>query len=466
MEPVSLREIIEAVGGTVIGEPCDLDQSVKYVDTDSRTVHEGGLFIPLEGERFDGHSFINAALEGGAAGCFTARDRDSYLPGKFYIKVRSTQRALRDLAKHYKEKFQIPFVAITGSVGKTTTKDMVAAVLGEKLRVLKTDGNFNNAVGLPLTLLRLNSSHQICVLEMGMNHAGEIEYLSSIVEPDVAIITNIGDSHIENLGSRENILKAKCEIFEHMKPDGLVILNGDDALLRPLKASLPFRTALCGTGADCDYTAYDVDSDGESRMTCKIRTPHNHCELTIPALGEHMVYPALEAAAVAEQFGLTGEDITRGVQRFLPTKMRMNIIRRGGDIVILNDAYNANPQSMRAAAAVLGGAPRERRKVAVLGDMLELGVSSDMFHRAVGGYFAEAGVDCVIAVGDLARYIAQGAEEGGVKQVFYFDTQEKAHEALSKELRAGTSILVKASRAMAFEKLVQYIIDHTPEETA
>ena len=188
--------------------------------------------------------------------------------------------------------------------------------------------------------------------------------------------------------------------------------------------------------------------------------------LTIPALGEHMVYPALEAAAVAEQFGLTGEDITRGVQRFLPTKMRMNIIRRGGDIVILNDAYNANPQSMRAAAAVLGGAPRERRKVAVLGDMLELGSASDMFHRAVGGYFAEAGVDCVIAVGDLARYIAQGAEEGGVKQVFYFDTQEKAHEALSKELRAGTSILVKASRAMAFEKLVQYIVDHTPEETA
>lgn len=463
MEAILLSEIIEAVGGTVLGEPCDLNLKIKYVDTDSRTVHEGGLFIPLEGEQFDGHSFINSALEGGAAGCFTARERESYMPGKFYIKVRSTQRALRDLAQYYKRKFQIPFVAITGSVGKTTTKDMVAAVLGEKYRVLKTDGNFNNAVGLPLTLLRLNSEHEICVLEMGMNHAGEIEYLSSIVEPDVAIITNVGDAHIENLGSRENILNAKCEIFEHLQSNGLVVLNGDDELLAPLKGTLAFRTLTCGTEDNADYTAYEVNSDGESRMTCKMRTPNNHCELTIPALGEHMVYPALMAAAVAEHFGLTGEEITRGVQRFLPTKMRMNIIRRGGDITILNDAYNANPQSMRAAAAVLGGAPKERKKVAVLGDMLELGVSSDAFHYAVGGYFAEAGVDCVIAVGDLARYIADGAREGGVPQVYYFDAHEKAYEAISKELRAGTSILVKASRAMAFEKLAQYIIDHTDE---
>ena len=161
MEPITLREIAQAVGGTFLGEPCSLDTTVKYVDTDSRSVHEGGLFLPLEGERFDGHSFINSALEAGAAGCLTARERESYLPGKFYIKVRSTQRALRDLARHYKQKFPIPYIAITGSVGKTTTKDMVSAVLGERFRVLKTDGNFNNAVGLPLTLLRLNHEHQI-----------------------------------------------------------------------------------------------------------------------------------------------------------------------------------------------------------------------------------------------------------------------------------------------------------------
>ena len=228
MEPMTIREILEAVDGKLLGEFSDLDLTVKHVFTDSRNPDPGALFIPLVGERFDGHAFLNEALEGGAAGCFTQRERESYLPGKFYIKVGSTQKALRDLARHYKQKFRIPFVAVTGSVGKTTTKDMVAAVLGERFKVLKTEGNFNNEVGLPLTLLRLNSNHEICVVEMGMNHFGEIEYLSSIVEPDVAVITNIGDSHIENLGSRENILKAKCEIFSHMDPKkGYVILNGD-----------------------------------------------------------------------------------------------------------------------------------------------------------------------------------------------------------------------------------------------
>jgi len=465
MEAVLLRDIVEAVGGTIIGGPCDLDQTVKYVDTDSRNIHEGGLFVPLEGEHFDGHSFINNALESGAAGCLTARDRETYLPGKFYIKVRSPRRALRDLAKYYKSKFDIPFIAITGSVGKTTTKDMVAAALGEKFRVLKTDGNFNNDIGLPLTILRLNSEHQICVLEMGMNHPGEIEYLSSIVEPDVAIITNIGDSHIEHLGSRENIFKAKCEVFEHLKPDGFAVLNGDDPFLRPLKETLPFKTITCGMGEGLDYTAYQAESDGESRMICGVRTPNSQFAMTIPALGAHMVYPALIATAVSEKFGLTAEEIRRGVQRFLPTKMRMNIIRRGGDITVLNDAYNANPQSMRAAAAVLGSLPKERRKVAVLGDMLELGVNSGAFHHAVGEYFAETGVDCVIAIGHLAAKIAEGASKGGVPQVYYFENQEEARGAILRELRAGVSILLKASRAMAFEKLAQFIIENTAEVT-
>ena len=259
MEALTLAQLLQAVGGTLIGGEADLNQTVTEVCTDSRSVPQGCLFLPLEGERFDGHSFINSALEQGAVGCITARERESYLPGKFYIKVRSTQRALRDLARYYKEMFHIPFVAVTGSVGKTTTKDMVAAVLGERFKVLKTEGNFNNEVGLPLTLLRLNSTHEICVLEMGMNHFGEIEYLSAIVEPDVAVITNIGDSHIENLGSRENILKAKCEIFSHMDPEkGFVILNGDDPLLAALRPTLAFETVSVGTAEGLEYRATDV----------------------------------------------------------------------------------------------------------------------------------------------------------------------------------------------------------------
>ena len=454
MEPMTIREILEAVDGKLLGEFSDLDLTVKHVFTDSRNPDPGALFIPLVGERFDGHAFLNEALEGGAAGCFTQRERESYLPGKFYIKVGSTQKALRDLARHYKQKFRITFVAVTGSVGKTTTKDMVAAVLGERFKVLKTEGNFNNEVGLPLTLLRLNSNHEICVVEMGMNHFGEIEYLSSIVEPDVAVITNIGDSHIENLGSRENILKAKCEIFSHMDPKkGYVILNGDDPLLEPLRASLPFQSVLVGTAEGLDYRATGVESDGEKSVRCHVRTPRSGFDVEIPALGNHMLYPTLTAAAVAEHFGMTGGEIARGVLRFAPTKMRMNILKRGDGITILNDAYNANPQSMRAAVEVLSKSGGDY-KIAVLGDMFELGPFAPTLHAGVGAYLGKAGIDCLVAVGELARHIYDAAKDAMVPQVYWCETKEEAKPILAELVKPNSTILVKASRGMAFEELV------------
>ena len=454
MEPMTIREILEAVDGKLLGEFSDLDLTVKHVFTDNRNPDPGALFIPLVGERFDGHAFLNEALEGGAAGCFTQRERESYLPGKFYIKVGSTQKALRDLARHYKQKFRIPFVAVTGSVGKTTTKDMVAAVLGERFKVLKTEGNFNNEVGLPLTLLRLNSNHEICVVEMGMNHFGEIEYLSSIVEPDVAVITNIGDSHIENLGSRENILKAKCEIFSHMDPKkGYVILNGDDPLLEPLRASLPFQSVLVGTAEGLDYRATGVESDGEKSVRCHVRTPRSGFDVEIPALGNHMLYPTLTAAAVAEHFGMTGGEIARGVLRFAPTKMRMNILKRGDGITILNDAYNANPQSMRAAVEVLSKSGGDD-KIAVLGDMFELGPFAPTLHAGVGAYLGKAGIDCLVAVGELARHIYDAAKDAMVPQVYWCETKEEAKPILAELVKPNSTILVKASRGMAFEELV------------
>ena len=454
MEPMTIREILEAVDGKLLGEFSDLDLTVKHVFTDSRNPDPGALFIPLVGERFDGHAFLNEALEGGAAGCFTQRERESYLPGKFYIKVGSTQKALRDLARHYKQKFRIPFVAVTGSVGKTTTKDMVAAVLGERFKVLKTEGNFNNEVGLPLTLLRLNSNREICVVEMGMNHFGEIEYLSSIVEPDVAVITNIGDSHIENLGSRENILKAKCEIFSHMDPKkGYVILNGDDPLLEPLRASLPFQSVLVGTAEGLDYRATGVESDGEKSVRCHVRTPRSGFDVEIPALGNHMLYPTLTAAAVAEHFGMTGGEIARGVLRFAPTKMRMNILKRGDGITILNDAYNANPQSMRAAVEVLSKSGGDY-KIAVLGDMFELGPFAPTLHAGVGAYLGKAGIDCLVAVGELARHIYDAAKDAMVPQVYWCETKEEAKPILAELVKPNSTILVKASRGMAFEELV------------
>lgn len=463
MEALTLEQLLKAVNGTLLGDFADLDAVVVNVSTDSRSIDPGCLFIPLEGERFDGHSFINSALEAGAAGCLTARERESYLPGKFYIKVRSTQRALWELARYYRKLFPIPFIAVTGSVGKTTTKDMVAAVLGAKFRIHKTEGNFNNDIGVPLTLLKLERGHEVCVVELGMDHAGEIDDLARLVEPDMALITNIGDAHIENLGSRENIFKAKCEIFPHLKKDGLAVLNGDDPLLATLKGTLPQRTVFVGSGEGLDYTARDLSADGTGHLSCRIKTPKSQFEADIPALGNHMIYPTLMAAAVGETLGMAPDEIVRGIGAFLPTKMRMNIVRCKGDIVILNDAYNANPQSMRAAAAVLGDAGQKRRKVAVVGDMKELGPSGEQFHRAVGGCFAQCGIDRLIAIGDLARFIAEGARDAGLEQADYFPTLDEAKNALSREVRSGVTILVKASRSMAFEKIVDFLLANVPQ---
>ena len=462
MEALTLRQLLEAVDGTLLGSFDDLDTTVTEVSTDSRKIEPGCLFTPLEGERFDGHSFINSALDAGAAGCLTARERESYLPGKFYIKVRSTQRALWELARFYRKLFPIPLIAITGSVGKTTTKDMTAAVLGAKFCVHKTEGNFNNDIGVPLTLLKLEARHEVCVVELGMDHAGEIDNLARLVEPDMALITNVGDAHIENLGSRENIFKAKCEIFPHLKKDGLAILNGDDPLLATLKGTLPQRTVFVGGGDELDYAACDLSSDGAGHLSCRIKTPRNQFQANIPALGQHMIYPTLMATAAAEVLGMAPDEIIRGIGAFLPTKMRMNIVRCRGDIVILNDAYNANPQSMRAAAAVLGDA-QGRRRVAVVGDMKELGPGAEQFHRAVGGYFAQSGTDRLIAVGDLARFIAEGARDAGLNQSDCFPTLDAAKNALLRELRAGVTILVKASRSMAFEKIVDFLLANIPQ---
>ena len=463
MEKLTLRQLLEAVGGTLLGDFADLDATAADVCTDSRSITPGCLFIPLEGERFDGHSFINAALEAGAAGCLTAREREGYLPGKFYIKVRSTQRALWELARYYKGLFPIPFIAVTGSVGKTTTKDMVAAVLGARFRVHKTEGNFNNDIGVPLTLLKLEKGHEVCVVELGMDHAGEIDNLARLVEPDMALITNIGDAHIENLGSRENIFKAKCEIFPHLKRDGLAVLNGDDPLLATLKGTLSQRAVFVGGGEGLDYTARDLNSGDGGHLTCRVKTPRGQFEADIPALGSHMIYPTLMAAAVGEALGMAPDEIVRGIGAFLPTKMRMNIVRCKGDIVILNDAYNANPQSMRAAIQVLADSQGEN-KVAVLGDMFELGPFAPALHTGVGECLGKAGVNCLVAVGDLAAHIAEGAKSSGVPEVYHCQTKEEAKLILERLIQPDSVFLVKASRGMKMEELSAFLTELTLEK--
>jgi len=460
MEPMTIREIMDAVGGKLLGEFGDINRTVGRVETDSRTIHAGSLFVPLVGERFDGHAYINAALEGGAAGCFTQRERESYREDKFYVKVANTQRALRDLAAWYKSRFDIPFVAVTGSVGKTTAKDMIAAVLGTRFRVLKTEGNFNNNIGLPLTILRLDRTVQVCVLEMGMDRPGEIDYLADIVRPNVGVITNIGDAHIERLGSRENIFKAKCELLPHIQKDGLLVLNGDDPMLASLRGHTPVKTVFCGQGEGLDYRAQTVGGDGESHILCRLTTPNMDRQVRIPALGEHMIYPALTASAIGEFFGLSADEIQQGLTRFVPTRMRMNILRRDGQITILDDTYNANPQSMRAAISVLADS-HSTWKAAVLGDMLELGPFAPALHTEVGECLGREKIDCLIAVGEMSAYIAQGAQDSGVPQVHHCPDKEGAKALLEQIIRPDSTILVKASRGMQMEELTAFLMEHT-----
>ncbi len=462
METITLGQLVQAVDGKLLGDVDYLDTPIGQVETDSRSIHSGVLFVPLVGGRFDGHAYINSALEGGAAGCVTAREPANLLPGKFYVKVADTQKALRDLAFWYKEQFNIPFIGVTGSVGKTTTKDMLAAVLGVRYKVLKTEGNFNNDIGLPLTILRLDASHQIAVLEMGMDDFGQIDYLSAIVRPNLGIITNIGDAHIERLGSRENILKAKCEILQHIQPDGAVILNGDDPLLSTLRGNTPVPAIFCGQREGCDYRAQFNGGDGVSHIHCRLTTPNMDRDIKIPALGEHMIYPTLIAAAVGERFGLTPDQIEEGVNQFVPTRMRMNVLRRGEGITILDDTYNANPQSMRAAISVLADS-KGGHKTAILGDMLELGPFAPALHAGVGECLGNLGINSLVAVGELAEHIAQGAQEAGVPQVIHCRNREEAGAVLSQVICPDSTILVKASRGMKLEELTAKLIELTGE---
>ena len=464
MEEITLGQLLQAVNGTLLGPFQNPSAIIQKVDTDSRNMHPGSLFIPLVGDRFDGHAYINAALESGAVGCLTARERESYREDKFYVKVANTQRALRDLAAWYKARFDIPFVAVTGSVGKTTAKDMIAAVLGTRFRVLKTEGNFNNNIGLPLTILRLDRTVQVCVLEMGMDRPGEIDYLADIVRPDVGVITNIGDAHIERLGSRENIFRAKCELLPHIrKENGLLILNGDDALLSTLRGRTPVPAVFCGSGEGLEYRAQSASSEGLDSLRSRLTTPAMDREVCIPALGSHMIYPTLIAAAVGEHFGLTADEIEQGIARFVPTRMRMNLVQRGNGITILDDTYNANPQSMRAAISVLADS-RSAWMLAVLGDMFELGPYSPALHTGVGEYLGKRKIDCLVAVGDQARYLAEGAQSAGMTAVYPCADKKAAREILPGLIRPDSTILVKASRGMRMEELVDQLLELTPEQ--
>lgn len=452
MEPMTACQIAAAVDGVWLN-PRENAPAVTAVCTDSRALTPGCLFLPWVGERFDGHDFMDAALDAGAAGCLCARLPERLREDKFYIQVADTRLALKALASACRDRFSIPVVQITGSVGKTTTKEMIAAVLGAKWKVWKTPENYNNDVGTPLTLLGLTHEHQAAVIETGMNHFGEIEYLTEMVKPDIAVISNIGDAHIEYLGSRQGILKAKCEIFTHLKKGGLAILNGDDALLDTV--AVPFRTIRCGKSDHCQARITEIADHGVEGISCTVVTEKDRYPLNIPAPGEHMAYAAAIAVAVGEALGLSREEIVRGAASYVPAGSRMRVLRLPDGGMILDDCYNANPQSVAAALEILARTECDNR-VAVLGDMGELGAIGNRAHYNMGALASMLGIDLVFAVGsgDRAGKIADGvAQSGGSVQ--YYPTKEEALPELRRQLGPGTILLVKASHAMKFSWLVE-----------
>ena len=442
IEKLTAFQIADAIDGRLIYGSGDTE--ITSVSTDSRSIDESTLYIPIKGGRFDGHDFIFDVCKDGARG-YICSDGQINEACRFAIMVPDTRKALLKLASYYRNLFDIPVIALTGSVGKTTTKEFVASVLSKTCKTLATKGNFNNDIGVPLTLFGIDFDTQAAVIEMGMSNFGEIETLSKCAAPDIAIITNIGTSHIEFLGSREGILKAKSEIFSGLKHDGKVILNGDDPYLWSLRNTIDFETVYVGIeNKECNLIAEDITSNEYgSLFKCGGR------EYRINPVGVHNIYNALIAIAVGEMMGLSYEKIYAGLKSYVPDGIRQNIINTKGGYKLINDCYNSSPQSVKAALSVLDTLSAKRR-IAVLGSIGELGEKSEELHRQVGTDVENSSADVLVTLGDDAKFIADEVKK---KEVYVFESRNECIEFLKAFVKKDDAILVKASRFMKFEEI-------------
>ena len=423
--------------------------------TDSREAKAGAMFVPIRGERADGHSYIPAVLEGPAAAAFT--DHEIPLGEKPLVLVKDCREALQRAAAWYRDQFAIPIVGITGSVGKTTAKEMVAQALSAQFRVLKTAGNQNSQVGVPITVCGLRKDHTAAVVEMGVSMPGEMARIAGVVKPTCAVMTNIGVSHIEFMKTRENILAEKARIADYLPPDGALFVNGDDDLLPTLKETMGSRVVTFGLGPTCDWRAFGLnEADKGTFFTCQ-SPAGERTELFVPAAGEHNVRNALCAMAVARYLGVPAGDVVRAISAYKAPAMRQQMVEANG-LLIIDDSYNASPDSMRSAIDVLSTRPVTGKRAAVLADMLELGDFSQQGHYQVGQYAKERGVELLVAVGPLSREIAAGYGEGAR----WFATNQEAAAFLRDALRPGDAVLVKGSRGMKTDEIVAAISAVSP----
>lgn len=445
MEILKLSEIASALGGE-----CSTEAEVNAICIDTRKITQGCLFICIKGERFDAHQFADEALEKGAAAVMIDED---ITPNGAYVKVENTTKALLELGRYYRAKFDIPIVGLTGSVGKTTTKEFTALVVGAKYNTIKTQGNLNNEIGLPQMLFQIDNSVEAAVIEMGMNHFGEISRLVSATKPTVGLITNIGVSHIENLGSRDGILKAKLEITEGLQQGAPLILNGDDDKLSTVTSD-KHRILFYGIESDSDFVARNiVESDGSTSFDIEYYGAVQH--IVIPTIGIHNVYNALAAFAVGYVLDVDASAAADALANYVPAGMRQRV-KRVGDITAIEDCYNASPDSMRAALRTLRDTAGNR-KIAVLGDMLELGDYSETAHSMVGEMVAENDIDYLLAYGENAKYYVSSAEKNGCKNVYLFDNKETLADELSYIASDNDVVLFKGSRGMRLEDVMNIV---------
>ena len=433
------------------------------ISIDSRSITKNELFVAVNGQNHDGHRFIEDVIKKGVRGIvidrqkFTQEIKDRVLNDVFCILVEDTIAALGDLAAFHRQRFSIPIICITGSNGKTTTKEMTAQVLGQKFNPLKTQGNLNNEFGVPLTIFRMNQSHDAAVLELGMNHPGEIRRLSQICRPDLGVITNIGPAHLEGLGSMENIMSAKGELIENIKQDGVIILNGDDTYSLKLGGTARRKVSYFGQSICADIRAMDI-AKKEHTTVFTLELPNEKISVKLNAPGQFMVSNALAASAVGYLAGLSAIEIKAGLESFKPVKGRMDIKASKSGFFIIDDSYNANPGSMKAAIKTLASLKGRGKGALVAGDMLELGRDAQRLHESIGQFAVQSGVNRLFLTGDYADAVKKGAQQQGMPgQDIIIGEKPELVESLVKFLGPKDWVLVKGSRGAGMEEIVEQL---------
>ncbi len=448
MQPITVGDIVKATGGKLLSG--NEEFVIDKISIDSRKA-DCGLFVPLAGENSDGHDYIESAFDMGAQAVITQKDTK---PGKNVVKVDDTYKALGDIAHFYRKKYPLKIVSVIGSVGKTTTKDMIAGALSAELNTQKTQGNFNNHLGVPLTLFTVEAEHEVLVLEMGMSGFGEIEYLADIANPDIAVMTNIGTSHIEKLGSQENIYKAKTEVLKNFNENNLLIANGDDKFLCHAGELGKFKTIYYGIeNPDNDVFAKNIKNNGTDGIEFTVCDNDKEYYASVKTAGIHNVYNALAAYCVAKALGVNPDAAILGIANADMTAMRMEIEELHG-MKIVKDFYNAAPDSVKAALAVLADC-KAKRRISVLGDILEMGQFAKNAHRDLGDAVVKNSVDVLVTAGENASFIAERAKELGMNEIYLFKTTEDAASFLKEFVCEEDAVLIKASRGMKFEKIYE-----------